>query len=304
MRPSPRAFCVLCACLAAGICELGKLAAQENVVIVGSGSYLPVRLYQAWVAEFNKRNHTIQVQYLPLGSSESLSQVSHGIGDFGSGEVPLTDAQLHSSKLSLIQIPTALVGIVPIYNLPGNPELNFSGELLGQIYLGTVKNWNDLRIAKMNPDLKLPDLPIRVVHRSPGKGSNYIFTDFLSKTNAQFRTRVGISPSPKWPLGVESDRSQDMVRKVEFTPGSIGYVEMSFLHGSQVGRGRVENAAARFVSATSARVQAACNAMESLPHDDLRLDITNAPGRDSYPITSFTWVYVPTEGPSARRQAL
>jgi phosphate transport system substrate-binding protein len=154
---------------------------QEKVVIVGSGSYLPFRLYQAWINEFNKSNNSIRVQYLPLGSSESIVQISHGVGDFGSGEVPLTSPQMHGANLSLIQIPTALVGIVPIYNLPGNPELNFSGELLGQIYLGTVRNWKASQIARLNPGVQFPDLPITVIHRSSGKGSNYIFATSCRK---------------------------------------------------------------------------------------------------------------------------
>jgi len=177
-------------------------AAQERIVIVGSGSNVPVHLYQAWTREFNAANERVQVRYLPLGTSQSVRQISQGIGDFGGGEILLTDAEMHGSKISLLAIPVVLVGLVPIYNLPGNPELNFSGDLLAQIYLGIVKNWKDPRIVKLNPKVELPDLPIRVVHRSPGKGSNYIFTAFLSKTSSQFRTEVGKSPSPHWPLGI------------------------------------------------------------------------------------------------------
>ena len=301
---------ILCLCLAAvswsGLhtATIAAQETQEKVVIVGSGSYLPFRLYQAWITEFNKSNSSVQLQFLPLGSSESIIQVSHGVGDFGSGEVPLTDAQLHSSKISLMAIPTALVGIVPIYNLPGNPELNFSGELLGEIYLGTVRNWKDSRIAKLNPNVQFPDLPISVVHRSQGKGSNYIFTDFLSKTSPEFRATVEASPSPGWPRGVEADRSQDMVRIVASTRGAIGYVELSFVANPQVGRGRVQNAAGHFVRATPASIEAACTALETSSAFNLRIDMTNAPGKDSYPIASFTWIYMPAPAPSGRRNAL
>jgi phosphate transport system substrate-binding protein len=301
---------ILVACIAAiswSWLHTGTLAAQETqekVVIVGSGSYLPFRLYQAWITEFNKSNSNVQLQYLPLGSSESIIQVSHGVGDFGSGEVPLTDAQLHSSKVSLMPIPTALVGIVPIYNLPGNLELNFSGELLGEIYLGAVKNWKDSRIAKLNPDVRLPDLAISVVHRSQGKGSNYIFTDFLSKTSSEFRAKLEASPSPAWPLGVEADRSQDMVKMVASIHGAIGYVELTFADNLQVGRGRVQNSAGHFVRATPASIEAACLATETSSAVNLRADMTNAPGKESYPIASFTWIYMPTRSPSDRRSAL
>jgi phosphate transport system substrate-binding protein len=278
-------------------------AAQERLIIVGSGSNVPVRLYQAWTEEFNRKNKSVQVQYLPLGTSESIRQISQGVGDFGGGEVPLTNELMHGLKISLRPIPTVLVGIVPIYNLPGNLELNFSGELLGQIYLGTVKNWKDSRIAKLNPGVEFPDLPIRVVHRSAGKGSNYIFTDFLSRTNLQFRTEVGTSPSPQWPLGVDADRGQDMVEKVAVTRGAIGYVEVNFVRSSGLGQGRVENVAGHFVAATPASIEAACAAMQNT--DGLGLRITNAPGQGSYPLASFTWIYVPTSSSSpARREAL
>jgi phosphate transport system substrate-binding protein len=300
---------IFCSYLAAGICwsSLGMplAAAQERVFIVGSGSNVPVHLYQAWTTEFNKKNSNVQVQYLALGTSESIKQTGEGIGDFGGGEVPLTDEQAQGSKVTMRLIPTAVVGIVPIYNLPGNPELNFSGDLLGQIYLGTVKNWKDPRIAKLNPDAALPDLPITVVHRSDGKGSNYILTDFLSKTNSRFRDEVGRSPSPKWPLGVEANRGEDMVERVASTRGAVGYVELNFARNAGIGYGRVENASGHFVRATPASIEAACAALETSLSDDFRTRLTNAPGNDSYPIASFTWIYVPISSASpARRTAL
>src|SRR5579864_2755882 len=210
---------------------------------------------------------------------------------------------MRDSKIALT-IPTALVAIVPIYNLPGNPELKFSGGLLAEIYLGTVKNWNDPQIARLNPTIKFPDLPISVVHRSPGKGSNFIFTDFLSKTSARFRAEVGKSPSPHWPLGSEADRGQDMIKKVASTRGAIGYVEVSFVRNSGLGYGRVQNAAGQFVRATSASIEAACTAMESSIPDDFRLDLTNASGKDAYPMASFSWLYLPLSTAAPRTSAL
>jgi len=283
----------------------GHAWAQEKIVLVGSGSNVPLHLYQAWIEEFNKKDPGVQVQYLPLGTSQSIKQISEGSGDFGGGEVPLTSEQMHGHKVSLIQIPTVLVGIVPIYNVPGKPDLDFSGELLAQIYLGEVKNWKDPKIAKLNPDVTLPDLPIRVVHRSPGKGSNYIFTDFLSKTNAGFRGRVGKSASPKWPVGAEANRGEDMVEKVAATPGAIGYVEVNFVRSAGIGYGRVQNAAGHFVRATPASIDAACHAEEKSISDNFQVSMTNASGKESYPITSFTWIYIPVSGvPPARSHAL
>ena len=274
---------------------------QERVVIVGSGSNLPIHLYQAWASKFNARDERVQVRYVPLGTSESIRQITQGIGDFGGGEVLLSDEQMHGSKISLISIPASLVAIVPIYNLPGKRELNFSGELLAQIYLGAVKNWKDPRIAQLNPGVEFPDLPIRVFHRSAGKGSNFIFTGFLSKTNPWFRVAVGQSPSPRWPLGLEAERGEDMVKDVTSNVGAIGYVDLNFARNSRLGHGRVKNAAGHFVRATPASIEAACAALDSLLPSDFRLDMTNAPGTDSYPIASFTWIYLPRSSiPSAR----
>jgi phosphate transport system substrate-binding protein len=291
--------------LAAVVCLCLSGTAQDRLVLVGSGSNLPIHLFQAWTSRFNTSNRRVQVQYMPLGSAEGIRQISAGIGDFAAGEILITDKEAHSSPVSLLAIPTVLVAIVPIYNLPGRPALNFSGELLAQIYLGAVKNWADPRIAALNADAKLPGLPIHVVHRSGGKGSNFIFTDFLSKTDAQFRAEIGRSASPHWPLGLEADRGQDMVKLVASTPGAIGYVELSFARNSDISYGRVRNAAGQFMAATSESVEAACTTVENSRSNDFRVSITNPPGNDSYPIASFTWVYVPTSGTSlVRRQAL
>lgn len=281
------------------------LLAQTRVSIVGSGSNVPNHLYSAWIDEFNRKNPNLQVRYLPLGTSESMKQVSEGSGDFGGGEVPLTREQMHRGKLTLVQIPTVLVGIVPIYNLPGSRELNFSGELLANIFLGNIKSWKDPRIVKVNPGTTLPDLPISIVHRTPGKGSNYIFSDFLSKTSPEFRSKIGKSPSPKWPLGADANRGEDMVEKVAATPGSIGYVEVDFARRSDIGYGRVQNAAGRFIKASAASIAAACAALQKSIPADFGISMAYGPGKDAYPVSSFTWLYLPVSSlPPDRSHAL
>lgn len=195
----------------------------------------------------------------------------------------------------------ALVSIVPIYNLPGNPELRFSGDLLAKIYLGTVKKWSDSRIAMLNPGVKLPDLNIRVVHRDAGKGSNFVFTDFLSKSNVEFRSQVGTNASPEWPLGKEAKRGQDMVEIVASTVGAIGYVDMSFIRPSLVGHGFVENSSGQFVTATAASLESACLAGGRDGSDEFGFSIANAPGKNSYPMASFTWIYVPASNTLSKR---
>jgi len=284
---------------------VSPVIAQEAILLVGSGSNVPSPLYTAWTAQFGKLNQKVNVRYLPLGTSESIKEITEGVGDFGGGEIPLSDAQMHSGKHPLVQFPTVLVAIVPIYKLPGEPALRFSGELLANIFLGNIKNWKDARIAKLNPGVALPDLPIVVVHRTAGKGSNYILTDFLSKTNAEWKSKIGRGPSPNWPLGAEANRSEDMVAKVSQTPGAIGYVELNYAKREDIGHGSVQNAAGQFVKATMASITAAGTANERNISSDFRVSLTNATGKESYPLVSFTWIYVAASGAEpARSHAL
>jgi phosphate transport system substrate-binding protein len=281
------------------------LAAQQAISLAGSGSNVPSPLYAAWTGQYEKLHQNVQVKYLQLGTSESIKEIGQGVGDFGGGEIPLTDAQMQKGKHPLVQFPTVLVAIVPIYKLPGDHELKFSGELLADIFLGNIKNWKDARIAKLNPGVELPDLPIAVVHRSSGKGSNYILTDFLSKTSAEWKSRIGKGASPNWPVGIDTNRSEDMVAKVSTTPGAIGYVELNYAKRKDIGYGSVQNAAGRFVRATQASIAAACTVNEKNIQADFGASLTNAEGKESYPLVSFTRIYAASSGMEpARSQAL
>src|SRR3984885_13130103 len=163
--------------------------AQNTVVLVGSGSSVPAPLYSRWAQEYDKRNPTIQMRYLPVGTSEGIKQISHNAGDFAAGEAQLTDKERKEGNL--VELPVVLIGIVPIYNIPDfHRELRLSGEVLAAIFLGDVKTWNAPQIAKLNPEVTLPPLAIRVINRPAGKGSNYVFTDFLSKVSPKFRSQV------------------------------------------------------------------------------------------------------------------
>jgi len=275
--------------------------AADSIVLVGSGSSVPVPLFHKWAEEYNKRSSAIQLQYLPLGTTEGIKQISHGSGDFGAGEVPLTAQQ--RSEGNIIELPVVLIGIVPIYRVPGvTQELRFSGELLAEIYLGQVKTWNAPQIARLNPDVVLPNLPIVVIYRPGGKGTNYVFTDFLSKTSPKFRELIGVSPSPKWPVGSPAERSSDMADKVGSTPGAIGYVELQYAAKQKLLYGLVLNPAGKFVKATSETISEACRAVEAPRWDKFSTSLTNAPGANAFPITSFSWVYVRTTSSDPRRK--
>ena len=278
--------------------------AQNAVVLVGSGSSVPAPLYNRWTLEYGKRNSNLQMRYLPVGTSEGIKQISHSAGDFGAGEAQLTEKERKEGDL--IELPIVLIGIVPIYNIPDvHQELRLSGEVLAGIFLGEIKTWNAPQIAKLNPDVPLPSLPIQVINRPAGKGSNFVFTEFLSKTSAKFRAQIGVSPSPKWPVGEPAERSADMAEKVKNTPGSIGYVEYQYAVKSSIAHASVLNASGRFVRASSETITASCQAAEAPQWNKFSASLTNMSGADSYPITSFTWIYLRVKpSDSARGAAL
>jgi len=170
---------------------------QGAFALVGAGSNVPSPLYSVWTQEFNKKNQGISARYLSRSTVEGIESLSRGSGDFAAGEIPLSEEQMHGGKVRLTSVPSVLIALVPVYNLPGKPQLRFSGKLLAEIYLGEVKSWKDPRIARLNPGVSLPDLAVRVVHRTGGKGSNYVLTDFLSKTDAEWKNKMGTSPSPE-----------------------------------------------------------------------------------------------------------
>jgi phosphate transport system substrate-binding protein len=279
-------------------------AAQSAIVLVGSGSTVPAPLFNRWTQEYGKRNPNIQMRYLPVGTSEGIKQIAHGAGDFSAGESQL--AEKERKENNLIELPAVLIGIVPIYNLPDvHQELRLSGEALAGIFLGEVKNWNAPQITRLNPEIALPNLPIRVINRPSGKGSNYVFTDFLSKVNSKFRAQIGVTPSPKWPVGESAERSSDMADKVKNTSGSIGYVEYQYAVKGGISQVSVLNSAGKFVKASSESIAAACKAGEEPRWNNFSASLADAPGADSFPITSFSWMYLRTSSSdSARAGAL
>jgi phosphate transport system substrate-binding protein len=278
------------------------VSAQNGVVLVGSGSTVPTVLYARWTQEYGKRNPNVQMRYLPVGTSEGIKQISHGASDFGAGETPLTDRDRKED--GLIELPVVLIAIVPIYNLPTvHQDIRLSGEVLAEIFLGEVKAWNAPQIVKLNPGVNLPNLPIQVVNRPAGKGSNYVFTDFLSKVSSKFRNQVGVSPSPKWPVGASAERSSDMADKVKNSPGSIGYVEYQYAVKNGLPQAAVLNHAGQFVKASTESITAACTGMEAPRWNNFSSSLSNAPGEDSFPISSFSWVYLRTKSTDSARAA-
>jgi phosphate transport system substrate-binding protein len=274
---------------------------QPQIVLVTTGSTMPQSLYVLWGDEYHKSHPQTQLRYLPVGTSESAKAILSGSGDLGGGDAPISEQELKKGQATL-ELPTVLVGIAIFYNLAGSATtIRFSGPVLANIYLGKTTSWSDPEIARLNPDGKLPDLPIKVLHRTDGKGSNYILSDFLSKLSPEFRAKVGASVSPKWPVGTSFSRCQDLLANVAETPGAIGYAELRCGEKFALPTALIRNAAGQFVKPSSKSISDVALAMESKTANDLRVSLTNAPGRESYPIVSFTWFYVPAHPQESER---
>jgi phosphate transport system substrate-binding protein len=303
MTPMGRNFVIWSALFLLMICFSIPAYCQGIVALVGSGSNVPSPLYSHWTEEYNKLNPKVQVRYLSTGTVKGIEEISRGVGDFAAGEVPMSDEQLSAANRPILQIPTVLVAIVPIYHLPGvKSGVRFSGPVLAEIFLGNIKTWDDPRIREINAGQPLPHLDIAVVHRTEGKGSNYILTDFLTKTSPKWHSQIGKTPSPAWPVGVSANRGEDMMEKVKGTSGAIGYIEVGFtLVDNSVGVGVVQNGAGKFISANQASIAAACRSDEKSIPADFRVSLTNSRGSDAYPIASFTWLYVPEKSTDPER---
>jgi phosphate transport system substrate-binding protein len=270
-------------------------SAQEKIVLVETGSSMPEPLYKNWIDEFHKQQPSTDIRYMATGSAESARNVLAGSGDLGGGDAPIPEGQLHAAGRSILELPAVLIGIVVIYELPDvKGELKLTGPVLASIFLGKIKSWNDPAIVKLNPEMNLPELPIQVLHRNEGKGSNYILSDYLSKVSPEFLAVAGRSESPKWPVGQGFQRSQDLVAKLRSTPGAIGYTELNLAAGSAVRMASIKNAAGEFIKPSATAIAAAATASGNKMNNDFRVSLTNAPGKESYPISSFTWFYVPS----------
>ena len=268
---------------------------HAQMVLVTTGSTMPQQLYLLWGDEYHKVHPETQVRYIAVGTGESASRVLSGIGeDLGGGDAPIPAKQLREAAHAALELPTVLVGIAIFYNVPGNASgIRLSGPVLANIYLGKITSWSDPEIARLNLDDRLPALPIKVLHRTDGKGSNYIFSDFLSKVSPEFRSKVGTSVSPPWPVGRPFGRCQDLLENLAQSPGAIGYAELRCAEKLNLSSAAIRNAAGVFVAPSTKSIGDVAAAMDSKMNDDFRVSLTNAPGKDSYPIVSFTWLYVP-----------
>jgi phosphate transport system substrate-binding protein len=257
-------------------------------------------MYSKWFSQYHKDHPDVEINYQSIGSGGGIRQVLAGTVDFGASDGPMTDDQLAQSKTKILHVPTVLGADVPAYNLNVSGELKFTPEALAGIFLGKITTWNDPALAKANPDLKLPGDPIIVVHRSDGSGTTFIWTDYLSKVSPDWKSQVGTGTSVKWPVGLGGKGNEGVAGMLRQMPGAIGYVELVYAVQNKIPYGQVKNSAGDFVKASVETVTAAAASMKNMPAD-FRVSIVNAPGKNAYPISSFTWLLIPAQSKDATK---
>ena len=266
-------------------------AAAQNLQINGAGATFPYPIYSKWFSEYNKLHPTIQINYQSIGSGGGIRQLTNQTVFFGASDGPMTADQIQAAGARILHLPAVLGGVVPVYNIPDlSGELRFSGPLLADVFLGKVTRWNDPALARENPGVTLPGGDITVVHRSDGSGTTYIWVDYLAKVSPEWKQRVGVATSVNWPVGVGGKGNEGVAGLVKQTPGSIGYVELIYALQNKIAYGAVRNMDGNYVKASLDTITQAAAATEGKMPADFRVSITNAPGKNAYPIASFTWL--------------
>jgi phosphate transport system substrate-binding protein len=277
---------------------LGMAQAQK---ITGAGATFPYPIYSKWFSEYSAAHPGVQINYQSIGSGGGIQQVTNGIVDFGASDMPMTDQALAAAKVKVVHIPTVLGAVVPAFNIPGVTNLRLSPDVLADIYLGKISNWNDSRIAKDNPGVQLPNLKITVVHRSDGSGTTFIFTSYLSKVSSDWASGPGKGSAINWPTGVGGKGNENVTSLVRQLSGAIGYVELFYALQNNVNFASLKNKAGNWVKGSLEGVTEAGGSIKNMPAD-YRVDITDAPGANAYPISSFTYLLIPTSPTDAAKQ--
>lgn len=287
--------------IAAGVLALVTAGASAQN-ISGAGSTFIYPILSKWTSEYGQLHPNVKINYQSIGSGGGIRQVSEGTVDFGASDVTMTDQQIGAAKVKVMALPAVLGAVVPVYNIPGvNKELNFSGDVIADIYLGKVAKWNDGRIAKDNPGVSLPDKAILPVYRSDGSGTSFIFTDYLAKVSPAWNSGPGRGAAVNWPVGIGQKGNEGIAGMVRQSPYSFGYVELIYAVQNKMSYGLVKNASGKYVKgSTDSVTAAAAGAAKSMP-PDYRISITNAPGADAYPISSFSWLLIPTHATDAAK---
>lgn len=279
---------------------VSSLHAEEARLNAG-GSTFVYPMMSKWASEYEKAKH-IQVNYQSIGSGGGIQQMTAKTFDFGCTDGPMNEEQLGKARETggeVVHIPLVMGAVVPAYNLPEiKTPLNFSGPVLADIFLGKITKWDDAALKVLNPGVALPSEDIAVVHRSDGSGTTYVWVDYLSKVSDDWKSKVGVGTSVNWPAGEGQKGNEGVAGQVRRTHGAIGYIELIYATQNAIQFGAVQNKEGAFVAPSLESVTAAAKGSLSNLPDDLRYSITNAAGKDSYPISGTTWAVVYVNQPA------
>jgi phosphate transport system substrate-binding protein len=274
--------------------------APETIALTGAGATFPYPLYSKWMAQYHDLHPNVQINYQSIGSGGGIRQISARTVDFGASDAPMTDEELKKAPAPLIHIPTTIGAVVVTYNVEGvSSPLKLAPDVLADIYLGKVTQWNDKRITADNPNAKLPKADISVVYRSDGSGTTAVFTDYLAKVSPDFKSQVGNGKSVKWPRGLGAKGNEGVTGQIKTTPSTLGYVELAYALQNKLPTAHLKNKAGNFVGPSIASVAAAAAGVE-LP-ESLTVSITDGPGADAYPIASYTYLLVYEDATDAKK---
>jgi len=272
----------------AASCITLSASAQDNTLL-GAGSTFVYPLFSKIFSEYGK-THDVKVNYQSIGSGGGILQLTNKTVDFGGSDAPLNADQAKKIGVPVLHVPMASGAVVITYNIPGlTAPLNLTGKDLADIYLGKITKWNSAEIAATNKGVKLPDMPIVVVHRSDGSGTSYIFTDYLTKANAEWAAKVGKAGAVNWPAGLGGKGNEGVAGLVKQTPGGIGYNELAYALQNKMQYANVQNKSGKFITPTLASTTAASNV--ELPAN-AEVSLTNTDNPKGYPISSFTWALI------------
>ncbi len=285
------------------LCAAVSLPVLAQTTLNGAGATFPYPMYSKWFSEYRKLHSGLEINYQSIGSGGGIRQVTEGTVDFGASDMPMTDGQLAEAqgkrKTKILNLPTVLGAVVPAYNIPGvSGEVKFTPDALAGIFLGKITKWNDKAITSVNSGMNFPDKDIIVIHRSEGSGTTFIWTDYLSKVSSDWKSQVGSNASVKWPVGLGGKGNEQVAGMIRQMQGAIGYIELIYALQNNITFGSVRNAAGVFLKASLEGVTAAAASASKMPAD-FRVSITNAPGKDAYPISSFTWLLIPQQSKDA-----
>lgn len=284
-----------------GLCSLSQ---ADNASFTGAGASFPAPVYRQWTYSYSEANPGVQITYQSLGSGAGLNQIKAGTVDFAGSDNPLTLSQ--QEEAGLIQFPMLTGGVVVIVNIPGVKDgaLRLSQDVLARIYLGEIQYWNDAAIRALNPKLRLPKLKITVVRRSDSSGTSFIFTNYLSKISADWKSKVGQGSSVKWPVGIGGQKNPGVCNMVAKIKGSIGYTEYTYAVEANLACACLENAAGKFVKPSQQSFSAAASGADWKNAPGFYMELTNVPGVQSWPITGVTYILLRKDASADKRAAL